>query len=94
MRKTILILLILLGCAAMAQAEETLKVTMDLAMATGVGKTVGTITAAQTPYGVLLTPELSGLAPGLHGFHLHQNPDCAPKEEDGKQVAALAAGGH
>jgi Cu-Zn family superoxide dismutase len=67
---------------------------MNLATTVGVGKTVGTIMAAQTPYGVLLTPELSGLAPGLHGFHLHQNPDCAPKEEDGKLVAALAAGGH
>lgn len=94
MRKTILTLLALVGCAALAQAEEAQKVTMNLATTAGVGKTVGTITATQTPYGVLLTPDLSGLAPGLHGFHVHQNPDCGPKEEDGKQVAALAAGGH
>jgi Cu-Zn family superoxide dismutase len=94
MKKTVLILFVLVGCAAMAQAEESLKITMNLVTAAGVGKSVGTITAAQTPYGVLLTPELSGLSPGIHGFHLHQNPDCASKEEDGKQVAALAAGGH
>ena len=31
---------------------------------------------------------------GLHGFHVHQNPSCAPKDKDGKPVAALAAGGH
>lgn len=94
MRKTILTLLVLVGCAALAPAEETLKVTMHLATPVGAGKTVGTITAAQTPYGVILTPELSGLPPGLHGFHVHQNPDCGPKEENGKLVAALAAGGH
>ena len=94
MRKTILTLLVLVGCAALAPAEETLKITMNLATTAGVGKTVGTITAAQTPYGVVLTPDLSRLPPGLHGFHVHQNPDCGPKEEDGKLVAALAAGGH
>jgi Cu-Zn family superoxide dismutase len=34
------------------------------------------------------------LVPGVHGFHLHQNPSCDAKENDGKMVAALAAGGH
>lgn len=94
MRKTLLALLVMVGCTALAQAKEALQVTMHLATPAGVGTTVGTISAIETPYGVLLTPELSGLSPGLHGFHLHQNPDCAPKEQDGKQVAALAAGGH
>ena len=94
MRKTVLTLFVMVCCAGMAEAEEVLKITMNLVTTAGVGKSVGTVTATQTPYGVLLTPELSGLAPGIHGFHLHQNPDCAPKELDGKQVAALAAGGH
>ena len=94
MRKMILTLLLMVGCAGMASAEETLRVTMNLATATGLGKAVGTITAAQTPYGVVLTPNLSGLPPGIHGFHVHQNPDCGPKAEEGKQVAGLAAGGH
>jgi Cu-Zn family superoxide dismutase len=30
----------------------------------------------------------------LHGFHVHENPDCGPKEKDGKKIPALAAGGH
>jgi Cu-Zn family superoxide dismutase len=94
MRKTILTLLVMVCCAGMAQAEETVKVTINLATADGMGKSVGTVTASQTPYGVVLTPDLSGLAPGIHGFHVHQNPDCAPKEQDGKLVPALAAGGH
>ena len=94
MKKTILTLLIIVCCAGMAQAEEALKVTMNIAATDGVGKSIGTITASQTPYGVVLTPDLKGLASGIHGFHVHQNPDCAPREQDGKLVPALAAGGH
>ena len=44
---------------------------------------VGTITASDTPYGLLLTPNLSKLTPdltsGVHGFHVHTNPSCAKK---------------
>ena len=94
MRKTVLTLLVMVCCAGMAQAEETLKVTMNLATTGGIGKSVGTVTASQTSYGVVLTPDLRGLAPGIHGFHVHQNPSCSTKEQDGKQVPALAAGGH
>jgi Cu-Zn family superoxide dismutase len=44
--------------------------------------------------GIVLIPNLSGLPPGLHGFHVHENPSCAPAEKEGKMVAGLAAGGH
>jgi len=94
MKNTILLLIGLLFFTGMAYAEGTLKVTMNIATADGPGNSVGTISVSQTPYGVLLTPDLKGLAPGIHGFHLHQNPDCSPKEQDGKMVPALAAGGH
>jgi Cu-Zn family superoxide dismutase len=94
MRKTLLTLLVMVCCSGMAQAQETVKITMNFATTDGLGKSVGTVTASQTSYGVVLTPDLSGLTPGIHGFHVHQNPDCAPKEQDGKQVPALAAGGH
>jgi len=60
----------------------------------GIGPSVGQITVSESRYGLVFTPDLKGLAPGLHGFHVHQNPDCGPKEKDGKMVAALAAGGH
>ena len=94
MKKIVLTLLVILGSAGLAPADETVKITMNLATTAGPGTTVGTVTVSQTDYGLLLTPDLRELAPGIHGFHLHQNPDCAPREEDGKQVAALAAGGH
>ncbi len=94
MRRTVLTLLVMVCCAGLAQAEEAVKVTMNLATADGAGKFIGTVTASQTPFGVVLTPDLNGLAPGIHGFHLHQNPDCAASGQDGKRVPALAAGGH
>ncbi len=40
------------------------------------GELVGTITATDTQYGLLLTPDLKHMNPGWHGFHLHQNPSC------------------
>jgi Cu-Zn family superoxide dismutase len=52
----------------------------------GVGAAVGSIVLSETKYGVLLTPDLKGLPPGIHGFHLHQNPSCDNK--------GMAAGGH
>lgn len=62
--------------------------------ADGIGTEVGTITAHDTQYGLLLTPNLSNLKPGIHGFHLHQNADCNAGMKEGKKAAALAAGGH
>ena len=60
----------------------------------GVGKTIGTVTAADNQYGLLLTPRLTGLVPGIHGFHVHQNADCGHVMKDGKGQPGMAAGGH
>jgi Cu-Zn family superoxide dismutase len=67
---------------------------MNLVDQTGMGKPVGQVVISETPYGLVFTPALTGLTPGLHGFHLHENPSCGPKEKDGVMVPALAAGGH
>src|SRR6185312_9402461 len=34
------------------------------------------------------------LAPGEHGFHIHEKPSCDAAEKDGKMTAAQSAGGH
>ncbi len=60
----------------------------------GVGKEIGKIRAVDTKGGLRIVPRLSGLAPGAHGFHVHQNPKCGNKGADGKTGAGLAAGGH
>ena len=39
-------------------------------------------------------PNLRGLSEGQHGTHVHEIPDCGPKEKDGATVPGLAAGGH
>jgi Cu-Zn family superoxide dismutase len=75
-------------------ALAELVVPMDQVDATGVVKPAGTVTISESSYGLVFTPALQGLPPGLHGFHVHQNPSCEPLEKDGKRVAALAAGGH
>jgi Cu-Zn family superoxide dismutase len=37
---------------------------------------LGTIEFRDTPYGLLVTPNLQNLPTGLHGFHIHEHPDC------------------
>lgn len=73
---------------------STITIPVNEALATGQGKLLGNITVSETPYGLLFTPNLSGLAPGIHGFHIHENPSCMPAMKDGKTVPALMAGGH
>ena len=41
-----------------------------------------------------LSPSLSDLPPGVHGFHIHEKPDCGAGMKDGKPTPGLAAGGH
>lgn len=46
---------------------------------------VGTVHVTQTSFGLLFTPDLHGLKPGLHEFDIHENASCAQH--------GLAAGG-
>jgi len=78
---------------APALAEEV-TVTLNVAEATGTGASVGSVRIVETKYGLAFYPSLKGLAPGLHGFHVHEKPSCAPAEQNGAMVAALGAGGH
>ena len=83
---------LLLLLAGTARADIT--VPMSMVDARGAGIAVGDIVISESPYGLVFTPNLRGMTPGLHGFHVHENPSCAPLEKDGKMVPALAAGGH
>lgn len=76
------------------QADEALSVAMNLVDENGVVASIGNIVLANSKFGLVLTPNLSGLPAGLHGFHVHENPSCDAKEKDGKKTPALAAGGH
>ncbi|MGD6737835.1 superoxide dismutase [Cu-Zn] SodC [Photobacterium leiognathi subsp. mandapamensis] len=88
--KTLLFTALAFGLSHQALAQNlTVKMT-DLQT----GKPVGTIELSQNKYGVVFTPELADLTPGMHGFHIHQNGSCASSEKDGKVVLGGAAGGH
>ncbi len=80
--------------AATATAAKSAPVTMNVVSATGVGASLGTVAIEETQYGVVFTPALTGVEPGVHGFHVHENASCAPEVKDGKPVPAQAAGGH
>jgi Cu-Zn family superoxide dismutase len=102
MRQVTSILLMLVACAAGSEAaaadaaapSATRAVPMTLVDTRAIGAPIGEVALTETRYGVVLTPNLTGLPPGLHGFHVHENPSCAPAEKDGAMVAAQAAGAH
>ncbi len=91
--KRSLALAALLSIGTLAGAAE-LTVTLSAADAKGTGAGLGTVRIVETPYGLAFYPALKGLAPGLHGFHVHEKPSCDPAEQNGAAVPALAAGGH
>lgn len=76
--------------AAAQEAEVTMRKTAQISL----GAEIGTVHLADSEHGLLLTPNLSGLEPGIHGFHVHENGSCMSAEKDGKMVPGLAAGGH
>ena len=79
---------VILGFAALVlsnatMASEQAVATMQL---TSNQQVIGSVVAKDTPHGLLLTPHLSKLSPGAHGFHIHEGSSCAQK--------GMAAKGH
>ena len=93
MKKIICAAIVVLFITSYAFAEQII-IQMNLVSEQGIGRNIGTVTAMDSRYGLILIPELEDLAPGIHGFHVHQMPDCNHAMKDEKHVAALAAGGH
>lgn len=93
MKKLVIAILGLLVAGVSVQAEE-LVVPIHLIDNAGISSAIGTVKASSSPYGTVLTPDLKDLSPGLHGFHVHQNPGCGPGVKGGKKIPGLAAGGH
>lgn len=86
--------LIALALAAMSGVAAAQSVEMSLLSPKGDDQKIGQIKYEQTDYGVLFTPDLHGLSPGVHGFHLHAKPSCTMTKVDGKDVVGGGAGGH
>ncbi|WGL94278.1 superoxide dismutase [Cu-Zn] SodC [Arsenophonus nasoniae] len=73
---------------------NTITVPMQIVTANNNGQSVGKITIKETKFGLLFTPQLRGLVPGIHGFHIHEHPNCNALQKEGKLIAAGKAGGH
>ena len=68
---------------------------MHAVSAEGIGEQVGTIQLADSAEGLVIQTDLSGLAAGAHGLHLHSEGSCEPAQNDqGQMAAAMAAKGH
>ena len=85
LQKTLFCTVAMLGIQT-AYAAATITVPMALVSADGKGQSIGTVTFENSLCGVMLTPNLTHLPPGVHGFHVHIKPTCADN--------GMAAGGH
>lgn len=83
--------LALIASGAMA-AETT--VTMNAITRSGVGQKIGTIDLRDSADGLQIRTNLAGLPAGSRGFHVHENANCGPGINEGKQAAGMAAGEH
>lgn len=72
----------LIACGSAQAASE--QVTIHQVTAEGIGKSLGTVKIDETQYGLQFTPDLQGLQPGIHGFHVHAKGSCEPGESEGK----------
>jgi Cu-Zn family superoxide dismutase len=72
------------GCAAMAPSGPS--AVADLAPTKG-NTAAGTVTFTQKGDKVVVVAKVSGLAPGAHGFHVHEKGDCSSGD-------GMSAGGH
>jgi superoxide dismutase, Cu-Zn family len=95
MRSTVMLLaicaLLLLGPthSAFGQSTGDQQVVKAVALLypTAGNKVTGVVTFTKTENGVQVVADMEGLAPGLHGFHVHQYGDCSAPNGD-------SAGGH
>lgn len=79
---------------ASAPAIAGTVIPMHLVDTNGIGTRIGEVTVTKSEEGVIFTPSLDTLPPGLHGFHVHENGSCQPSESDGSMTPAGAAGSH
>jgi len=76
--------------ALRASAAEAPQITSAIAVIgpTSGSQTAGTVTFTQTDAGVSVVADITGLAPGKHGFHIHEFGDISDAAK------AMSTGGH
>ncbi len=84
--KSMLGVVLILGLSGAAHAASPTKAIAVLSP-TKDSTVKGIVRFAKTPDGVAVSGEIRGLAPGTHGFHVHDFGDCSSAD-------GAAAGGH
>jgi len=85
-KKLVLSLLSAFAVFNLQYTFASINVPIHLVGPTTPGQNIGVITLEDSFSGVLVTPNLHDLPTGVHGFHIHVNPNCNNQ--------GLAAGGH
>lgn len=82
--------LFLLGSSQRLAAADSIPVTAAIAIIqhTAGNETAGVVTFTATEGGVKVVADIIGLAPGKHGFHIHEFGDISDSDK------AMSSGGH
>lgn len=67
--------LLVLACTGPTHAEQATGTVLNPD-----GAMIGTVTLTETPAGVLIATDITGLPPGLHAFHIHAVGSCEPPD--------------
>lgn len=81
-----LFLLLFLTVQAMVFSVAFADISVKMYSTANPKQSIGSIIFKDTTYGLMIIPDLHGLSPGAHGFHLHDRPSC--------EEHAQHAGGH
>ena len=94
MRRLLAQLVLLIGLLTLTPGWcGALEVTLQRIDANGIGESIGSVTAQDTDQGLVIYPDLAGLSPGEHGFHLHSTGSCeVGQTPEGTPVRARLVG--
>lgn len=84
------------GPAALAEPAPGRGPTAVARLLDAQGRPMGGASFTPAGSGVEVMVEVTGVSPGLHGFHVHENGVCGPGPDSatGQEIAFGAAGGH
>src|SRR3954454_3758657 len=86
MKTILLVAAFSLAAAVAANAQDATRATVKLEPKSG-SKVTGTVTFTKSGDEVEVSGDIENLAPGKHGFHIHEKADCSAPD-------AASAGGH